>query len=84
VKTNIKRIENALDKTKRLTGNTYKRTDLDCKLSAGVIAQEVEAVLPESVTEIEGLKQVAHNGIIGLLVEAIKELSAKVDRLEAM
>ncbi|URQ88271.1 tail fiber domain-containing protein [Pseudoalteromonas sp. SCSIO 43088] len=83
VKSNIKPIENALEKVMKLSGNTYTRDDLDGEKSAGVIAQEVEEVLPEVVKENEGLKRVAHNGLIGLLVEAVKELTAKVKVLEA-
>ncbi|WP_288635663.1 tail fiber domain-containing protein [Pseudoalteromonas sp. UBA6610] len=79
VKDNIKVIPDALDKVCKLTGNTYTRNDLDNKESAGVIAQEVQEVLPEAVTEAEGRLQVAHNGVIGLLVEAVKELKEIVN-----
>ncbi|WP_417655155.1 tail fiber domain-containing protein [Pseudoalteromonas atlantica] len=78
VKDNIKVIPDALDKVCKLTGNTYTRNDLDNKESAGVIAQEVQEVLPEAVTEAEGRLQVAHNGVIGLLVEAVKELKQQL------
>ena len=50
--------------------------------SGGVIAQEVEAVLPSLVKESDH-KTVVYNGIIGLLVEAVKELSAEVEALKA-
>ncbi|KPW03248.1 alanine-zipper protein [Pseudoalteromonas sp. P1-11] len=83
VKDNIKVIPDALKKICKLTGNTYTRNDLEDKPSAGIIAQEVQEVLPEAVTETEGKLQVAHNGVIGLLVEAVKELTAKVKQLEA-
>ena len=82
VKDNIKVIPDALEKVSKLTGNTYTRNDLDGKPSAGVIAQEVQEVLPEAVTETEGRLQVAHNGVIGLLVEAVKELKAIVTMQE--
>lgn len=82
VKDNIKVIPDALEKVSKLTGNTYTRNDLDDKPSAGVIAQEVQEVLPEAVTETEGRLQVAHNGVIGLLVEAVKELKAIVTMQE--
>jgi len=49
----------------------------------GLIAQEVETVFPEVVTTREdGLKAIHYDRIIGLLVEAIKELNEKVERLE--
>ncbi|MDI3243829.1 alanine-zipper protein [Pseudoalteromonas agarivorans] len=78
VKDNIKVIPDALEKVCKLTGNTYTRNDLEDKPSAGIIAQEVQKVLPEAVTEAEGRLQVAHNGVIGLLVEAVKELKQQL------
>jgi len=51
--------------------------------SIGVIAQEVEAVLPELVSNGE-FKSVNYNGIIAVLVEAVKQLSAQVERLSSV
>ena len=82
VKDNIRVITDALNKVSKLSGNTYTRNDQGGVKAAGVIAQEVQTVLPESVVEAGGLLHVAHNGVIGLLVEAVKELKAKIDRLE--
>jgi len=49
----------------------------------GVIAQEVEAVLPEVVTEKEdGMKAVAYGNIVGVLIEAIKDLKAEIEELK--
>ena len=53
----------------------------DGKPSYGVIAQELEAVLPELVTQGDP-KTVNYNGIIGVLIEAVKELSAEVEQLK--
>ena len=50
---------------------------------AGLIAQDVEAVLPEAVSEQDGHLTLNYNGTIGLLVEAIKELKDEVDYLKA-
>lgn len=51
--------------------------------SSGVIAQEIEGVLPHLVaTDSEGMKSVNYDGIVAYLIEAIKELSAKVDELK--
>ena len=50
---------------------------------AGLIAQDVEAVLPEAVAEKDGHLTLNYNGTIGLLVEAIKELKDEVDYLKA-
>lgn len=50
---------------------------------AGVIAQEVEAVFPELVvTTPEGVKRVNYTGLVGVVIEAVKELKAKNDALE--
>jgi Chaperone of endosialidase len=50
----------------------------------GVIAQDVEKVFPELVaTDEQGNKQVAYYGLIGPLIEAVKELDARVRELEA-
>lgn len=92
VKKNIEVIADALNKTLQLRGVTFNRTDIgdDTTRHAGVIAQEVEKVLPEVVTTsnedahgVEGKKTVAYGNMVGLLIEAIKELNAKVDSLKA-
>jgi trimeric autotransporter adhesin len=77
-------IPNALEKTCQIRGVTYIRNDIEVKTRhAGVIAQEVEKVLPEVIgTDADGYKVVAYGNMIGLLVEAIKELKAEVDALK--
>ena len=50
--------------------------------SGGIIAQDVEKVLPTLVKEGDDHKTVIYNGIVGLLVQAVKELSAEVDELK--
>lgn len=80
LKTNIEKIENALDKVCQLNGYTY---DMNNKRSTGVIAQEVEKVLPEVVQDREdGYKTVAYGNMIGLLIEAIKELKQEIEVLK--
>jgi hypothetical protein len=82
LKKNINPIENALDKTLKLEGVSYERTDSDDK-HIGLIAQKVKEVLPEVVNEDkDGYFTVSYGNIVGLLVEAIKELNAKVEKLE--
>jgi hypothetical protein len=83
-KTDIKLIPDALIKVSQINGVTYIRTDNDQNIRhAGVIAQEVEAVLPEVIgTDANGYKVVAYGNMIGLLVEAIKELKTEVDALK--
>jgi hypothetical protein len=75
VKTNIQRIENAVDKVKQLNGYTYDRTDNpEVGRQTGVIAQEVLKVLPEAVGgSEESHYSVAYGNMVGLLIEAIKE-----------
>jgi hypothetical protein len=85
LKDDIQQIEGAVEKVQQLSGNTYTRNDLPDteRRYAGVIAQEVEAVLPEAVSEAEdGTKAVDYNATIALLVEAVKELKAEVDELK--
>ena len=84
LKDNITKIPDALNKLNQLKGVTYTRKDLATDTQyAGLIAQDVQKVLPEAVLETKGDKlAVDYNGIIGLLVEAIKELETKVAKLE--
>jgi len=80
LKTNVIEIADATDKVKAIRGVTFDWTD-GSGPSAGIIAQEVEAILP-SIVSGSSVKQVEYNGLVGLLVEAVKELSARIDVLE--
>jgi hypothetical protein len=75
LKSNIKKIDGALDKIDKISGYTF---DMDGKREAGIIAQEIKEVLPEVVGEFEKDGEVYLNvdypKIIALLIEAIKEL----------
>jgi len=83
IKTNIKTIENALDKVTQLRGVEYDRTDIEAH-QIGVIAQEVEKVLPEVVHDNEnGLKSVAYGNLVAVLIESIKELKGEISELRA-
>ena len=88
-KSDIKVIENALEKVEKLTGNTYElhNTSGGTTRSAGLIAQEVQEVLPEAVTQdIEadgGLLRLNYNAVIALLVESVKELKAEIEELKS-
>jgi septal ring factor EnvC (AmiA/AmiB activator) len=76
LKENIEVINNALEKVSQIRGVTFTRNDQEDKEKrhAGVIAQEVEKVLPEVVVEgNDGIKSVAYGNLVGLLIEAIKE-----------
>ena len=89
LKDNITVIPNALDKIKSLTGNTFKwkeghpLTALNAGTDdVGIIAQEVEALGLAGITSTRnGYKSVSHKRLIPVMIEAIKELSAKVDAL---
>jgi hypothetical protein len=82
LKTNINTIENALNTLSKLRGVRYQRK-ADRSDQIGVIAQEVEQIVPEVVIEdSEGTLSVAYGNLVGLLIEAVKELSTKVDELE--
>ena len=82
LKDDIRPFENALATVNQLNGVhfTWKQDD---RKSIGVIAQEIEVILPELVTKTEGNKTVNYNGLIGVLIEAVKELSARVEELES-
>ena len=82
LKTNIQTIDGALDKVEAVRGVTFERLE-DGSVSTGVVAQELQAVLPEAVkTDENGLHHVAYGNITGLLIEAVKELSAEVKELK--
>ena len=82
-KKDLLKIDNALDKVEQLTGYTYTNKK-DNKRYTGLIAQDVEKVLPEAVaTENDGHLSLAYGNMMGLLVEAVKELTRKNEILEA-
>jgi len=80
LKENIQTIDNALGAVTSLRGVTFDWKE-NGSPSIGVIAQELEKVLPELVNQGE-YKSVNYNGIIGVLIEAVKELSAEVEDLK--
>jgi hypothetical protein len=85
LKTNIKTIENALDKTLLLRGVEYNDIRIEPeRKKIGLISQEVELIVPEVVrtSEEDGLKSIEYQNLVGLLIEAIKELNNKVIKLE--
>jgi hypothetical protein len=84
VKTNVQTIENALDKTLKLRGVTYNRTDSeDTSTKVGVIAQEILEVIPEVVKQNdEGMYSVSYGNLTAVLIEAIKEQQKQIDELK--
>ena len=93
LKKDIVKIDNALDKVSQLNGYTFEYL-ADGKKSAGVIAQEVEKVMPSAIVESTlplkmgeddktEYKTVQYDQLHGLLIEAIKELKAEIEELKA-
>jgi hypothetical protein len=84
-KDNITPIPDALDKVLSISGNTFDWNEKSPQFGkdAGVIAQEIQEVLPEAVTEREdGHLSVSYTKIVPLLIEAIKELKAEINQLK--
>jgi len=81
LKENIHTVENALETVGSLRGVSFDWKETG-KGSYGVIAQEIEEVLPELVKNGE-IKSVNYNGIIGVLIEAIKELKTEIEILKS-
>ena len=79
LKENVRTIEGALDKVSQMRGVYF---DKDGKAGTGVIAQEIEKVLPEVVLTGEEYKSVAYGNIVGVLIEAIKELKEEIEELK--
>jgi hypothetical protein len=85
-KTDIATIDNALNKVLQLRGVYYTRIDdIEKGRQTGVIAQEINEVLPEVVTYAADVDEygVAYGNFAGLFIEAIKELNAKIAYLES-
>ena len=81
LKKDIEVIPNALDKVLNMRGVNYTDIELGDRRT-GVIAQEVQAVMPEAVREREEYLAVAYGNLVGVLIESIKELEARVRELE--
>jgi hypothetical protein len=84
VKTNIRSIDNALDRVMKSRGVIYDRNDVDSNNNIGFIAQELEEQFPELVsTDKEGRKGVMYQNMVAVLLEAIKEQQKQIDELKA-
>jgi hypothetical protein len=89
-KTNVKTIENALVKVKKLRGVMYdwnedflkNKPEYIRKTNMGLIAQEVEKVIPEVINIADdGTLTLSYDKLIGLVINAVNELSTKVDEI---
>ena len=85
LKKNIAPIHNALDKILDLKGVEYQYiSDTDNLREVGLVAQQVEQVVPEVVREgTDGMKTVNYGALVGVLIEAVKELTQEVETLKA-
>lgn len=82
VKTDIETISNALDIVNGLRGVYFTRIG-ETQRQVGVIAQEVEEFLPEVVhTSLDDLKSVSYGNMVGVLIEAIKDVSKRLEKME--
>ena len=87
LKDNIKPIENSLEAIKMLNGVTYD-WKANGKSSVGVIAQNIQEVYPELVKEVQPIGEdekrltVNYDGLVGVLIEAVKDLSKQVEELK--
>jgi len=89
LKDNIRPIESALFKVQQINGVTFDWNEKSSKIQqdkghdVGLIAQEVEQVLPEVVVlRPDGIKAIQYEKVVPLLVESIKELTKRVEELE--
>jgi len=82
-KSNVKIIDNAVDKVMKLDG-VYFDWIANGEHSMGVIAQQIEEVVPEVVsTDNKGFKSVSYGKLVGLLIEAIKEQQETINKIKS-
>ena len=81
LKTNVQTLTNPLDAVKQMRGVSFDWIS-NSKSEVGVIAQEIESVIPQLVnTNEHGIKSVKYGNIVAVLIEAIKEQQAQIDAL---
>lgn len=89
LKSNIRNIPDALNKVMNMRGAIFNRIDKDDKEEIGLIAQEVETILPQIVEETEytfdgnKMKSISYGNVVALLIEAIKEQQAQIEDLKS-
>lgn len=81
LKENIHTIENPLDKVMQINGVSFNWKETK-EVSVGVIAQDVEEIIPEVVKKSGDVKTVNYNGLVGVLIEAIKEQQKQIQELK--
>jgi len=81
LKTNITNLSETIGILQQLQGVSFNWKDSGIK-SFGLIAQDVEQIIPEIVTEHEGTKGINYINIIAFLIEAVKDLQAQINQLK--
>jgi cytoskeletal protein CcmA (bactofilin family) len=81
LKSNVQKIKGALDKLKHINGYTFDKEGAPSR-STGVIAQEVEAIVPELVKDQDGVKSVRYDRFGVLLIPIVKQLSERLEVVE--
>ena len=83
LKSNIVPIPNSLDTIRNLQGVSYNMKNNEHKKSFGLIAQEVEHIIPEIVeTDPNGYKAISYMELLPFLIESVKELSNEIQKLK--
>lgn len=89
LKTNLVKVDSAMDKVNQLTAYHYdKRADLESenydRKEIGILADDLEKVLPEAVSITNGVKVISASGVNALLINALKEANKRIENLEAV
>jgi len=82
LKENIHQIKDPLDKVMQINGVGFRWKDTK-EDALGVIAQDIEEVIPELVKSNDHTKTVNYNGLVGVLIEAVKEQQRQILELKA-
>ena len=83
LKANIVSLGSTLAKLLQIDGKSYTmKKDENKKQKIGVLAQDIEKVFPELVTESNGIKSVNYQGLVPVLINALKEQQTEIDRLK--
>ena len=84
LKANIISLGNTLSKLLQIDGKTYTmKKDVNNKKKIGLLAQDIEKVFPELVSEANDIKSVNYQGLVPILINALKEQQLDIDRLKA-
>jgi len=82
LKRDIQTIEHALDLVGKMRGVTFEMINTG-QQGIGVVAQEVQEVVPQVVQDNNGVLSVAYGNLVGVLIEAVKELKARIEAMES-